>query len=111
MQSERKSIRYAAHGAARIEGAFEGEALLKNISITGCCIECTMHVDIKPNVEYTIEIIPENIANIGRFELIAECRWVRVEGYSRNIGFVITTSPKGKPFQRYVDYLSWRSAS
>jgi hypothetical protein len=89
---------------------FEGEALLKDISITGCCIECTMQVDIKPHREYKIEILPESTANIGKFELAVESRWVRVSAYSCEAGFAVIASPKGKLFQRYVDYLSWRSS-
>jgi hypothetical protein len=39
-----------------------------------------------------------------------EARWVRGGDYSCEVGFSITASPKGKAFQRYVDYLSWRSS-
>jgi hypothetical protein len=69
-----------------------------------------MYVDIKPNVTYKIEIIPESDSHIGRFELSAESRWVRDGGYSFEAGFQVTASPKGRQFQRYVDYLSWRPA-
>ncbi|MDR1949760.1 MAG: PilZ domain-containing protein [Spirochaetaceae bacterium] len=110
MFNERKSARYPSHARARIEGAFEGDALLKDLSVTGCCIECTMIVDIKPNAIYKIEILPETASNIGNFELKVEARWTRIGGYSCEVGFMIVASPKGKLFQRYVDYLTWRSA-
>ncbi|MDR2246204.1 MAG: PilZ domain-containing protein [Treponema sp.] len=109
MFNERKSIRYPAHSRARIPSAFTGEAFLKDISITGCCIECTINIDIKVNASYKIEILPETPAGIGRFEVTAESRWVRTGGYSCEVGFRILASPKGRLFQRYVDYLSWRS--
>ena len=90
---------------------FDGEALLKDLSITGCCVECTVFVDAKPNTPYTLEIIPDSAAKIAPFELQVESRWVRAVGYSCEIGFTISVSPKGRDFQRYVDYLAWRAAS
>jgi hypothetical protein len=69
-----------------------------------------MYVDIKPNTQYRIEVSPETAADIGEFELVAESKWMRTSGYSCEIGFSILESPKGRTFQRYVDYLSWRSS-
>jgi hypothetical protein len=109
MFNERKSIRYPTHARARIPSVFEGEAFLRDISITGCCIECTINIDIKHNASYKVEIIPESLAEIGSFEVTAECRWIRTGGYSCEIGLRIVASPKGKLFQRYVDYLTWRA--
>jgi hypothetical protein len=68
-----------------------------------------MNVDIKPNVSYKVEIIPEAAAEIGSFEVVTESRWIRTGGYSCEAGLRIIASPKGKLFQRYVDYLSWRA--
>jgi hypothetical protein len=108
---KRKNRRYPAIAQVRIPEAFSGEALLKDLSVTGCCIECTMNVELKTNSKYTLNIIPEKISKIGGFDLNAECKWIRPDGYSCVIGFDITESPKGKPFERYVDYLSWRSST
>ncbi|MDR2102023.1 MAG: PilZ domain-containing protein [Treponema sp.] len=91
-------------------GVFEGESLLKDISITGCCIECTMQVDVSQNSQYKLEVIPEHAAKIGKFELMVEARWVRSGQDACEIGFSIVASPKGKLFERYVDYLTWRSS-
>ncbi|AEF83501.1 PilZ domain-containing protein [Leadbettera azotonutricia] len=111
MPSEnRRSLRYQTLAKARIEGGAEGEILLKDLSITGCCVECTMYIDIKPNTQYKIEVTPETSAKIGNFELLGESKWVRTSGYSCEIGFAILESPKGRAFQRYVDYLNWRSS-
>ena len=104
----RKNIRYRTMARARIEGVTEGETLLKDISITGCRVECTSYAEIKPHTQYVIEIIPENLANVASFELTAETSWTRSEGYSCEIGFSIIESPKRKQFLRYVDYLAWR---
>jgi hypothetical protein len=110
MFQQRKNSRYRTLAKAKIAGVFEGDALLKDISITGCCIECTMQVDISPNVQYKLTVIPENAAKISQFELLIESRWVRYGEYTCEIGFSIVASPKGKLFARYVDYLAWRSS-
>jgi hypothetical protein len=68
-------------------------------------------MDIMPDTHYKLEIIPESAAGIGVFELSVESKWIRSGGYSCEIGFSILESPKGKLFQRYVDYLSWRNSA
>ncbi|MDR2663290.1 MAG: PilZ domain-containing protein [Treponema sp.] len=105
---KRKNHRYPSIARAGIPEVFSGEAFLKDLSITGCRIECTMHVDIQEGTKYRITVRPEEAAGIGSFDLAAECRWLRPGGYSCEIGFDIKESPKGKDFQKYVDYLSWR---
>jgi hypothetical protein len=110
MVENRKNFRYQTLAKARIEGVTEAEVLLKDISITGCCIESTVFLNIKKNSQYKIEIIPETAARIGSFELLTEPKWVRPAGYSCEAGFFILESPKGRSFQRYVDYLSWRAS-
>jgi hypothetical protein len=111
MSIQRKEPRYSTLAHARIPGLFQGEALLKNLSVTGCCIEYTEFVNVKPGIPYTVEIFPERAAKIGRFDLTVESRWVRSESYACELGFLVTASPKGRLFQRYVDYLAWRSAA
>ncbi|MDR2072600.1 MAG: PilZ domain-containing protein [Spirochaetaceae bacterium] len=105
---KRKTRRYPSIARVQIPEVFSGSALLKDISITGCRIECTMHVDIKEQTAYTITLHPEVAAKIHSFDLTVECKWFRPGHYSCDIGFEIKKSPKGKDFQRYVDYLSWR---
>jgi hypothetical protein len=111
MFDNRKNIRYPTLARALVPEVFEGEALLKDLSITGCCVEYTMYVDVKLNVQYKLQVVPDSTAKIAPFELQVESRWVRTGGYSCEIGFAITVSPKGRDFQRYVDYLAWRSTS
>ena len=106
----RKSPRYRTIAQVRIPGVLAGDSLLENISITGCCVECTAHTEIKPKMQYYLEVIPEKAAGIGKFVLPVECQWIRGGDYSSQIGFSILSSPKGRPFQRYVDYLSYRSS-
>ncbi|MDR0389607.1 MAG: PilZ domain-containing protein [Spirochaetaceae bacterium] len=111
MFNNRENVRHPTLARARIKDVFEGEALLKDLSITGCCIECTMYINIKPDTEYKVEIIPESQAQIGNFELVVSSRWIKTSAYSCEIGFAVISSPKGKLFQRYVDYISWRAAA
>lgn len=82
---------------------------MKDLSITGCRVECSVYADIKPGTIYTVEILPESASNIEAFELQVETKWLRASGYSCDVGFYIVESPKGKGFQRYVDYLAWRN--
>ena len=108
-QDKRKNRRFQSIANARIDGITYGEILLKDLSITGCCLESTVFLDIKPGSRHIIEIIPEKTAKIGNFELSAESVWIHSGGYSTEFGFFILESPKGKLFRRYVDYLDWRS--
>ena len=105
----RNSPRYNSIAHARIPGILEGDNLVKNISITGCCLECTSFCDIKPNEQFNILIQPESAADIEEFDLQVECRWIRNGDYYSDVGFQVIASPKGKRFQRYVDYLSYQS--
>ncbi|MDR0486768.1 MAG: PilZ domain-containing protein [Treponema sp.] len=111
MQENRKDPRYRTLGRARIRGLLEGDVLLKNMSITGCCLECTFHPEIKSNEVYEVEIDPEDAVHVGKFSLEAECRWIRNGDHFCEIGFQIVSSPTGRHFQRYVDYLTYHSDS
>jgi hypothetical protein len=107
----RKNRRFPSIAKAKIPKVFSGEALLKDISITGCRIECTMHIDIEEKSQYIITVYPEDNTEIGSFDVLAECKWIHSGGYSCDIGFDIKKSPGKKDFERYVDYLSWRSSA
>jgi hypothetical protein len=111
MQENRKNRRYQTLARVKISGVLEGEMLLKDLSVTGCCVECTSLLDIKPDTQYRLEIFPEGVSNIGGFDLFVESKWIRTGNYSGEVGFNIIASPKGKLFQRYVDYLAWRHSA
>jgi len=108
MFEQRNHIRFKALAKVKIEETSINEALLNDLSITGCQVECTSYAELKLNKQYKLEIIPESDAKIGTFELLVELMWLHTEGYSCEVGFAILESPKGKLFERYVDYLSWR---
>ncbi|GHU39579.1 hypothetical protein FACS1894190_04960 [Spirochaetia bacterium] len=96
---------------AKIRGRFDGEALLKNISITGCRLEHTVNIDVQIGSKYMMCIMPEKQADVGEFDLSVEARWVEAQSGVCMAGFSIVESPKGKLFQRYVDYLEYRAAN
>ena len=104
----RKTPRYPSIAHVRIPELFTGNALLKDISVAGCRIECTMHVEVQENSQYTITVLPEANTGVDSFDLLAECKWFQSGGDSCNIGFNIIKSPGKKDFERYVDYLSRR---
>ena len=107
---KRTSTRYPSIAKAKINGVKYGEILLKDISITGCCLESTMQIDIVKGTQYTLDIIPEKVSGIGEFDILAELVWIENGGYSTYFGFFVLESPKGKLFQRYVDYLAYRTS-
>ena len=110
MSDQRKNIRYPALAKAVIREADEGEILLKDISVIGCRVECANYIGVINNARYKLEVIPENVSKIGAFDLTVQAKWIRTGNRACEIGFSIVESPKGKLFQRYVDYLSWQSA-
>jgi hypothetical protein len=108
-QSEHRShARHRSFARVKFRGHVGEENLLKDISVTGCRVECSSLANMQLNTPYILEVIPESGAKIGHFELEAMTVWIHPAGYSGDVGFQITASPKGKLFQRYVDYLSWR---
>jgi hypothetical protein len=108
MFEKRKNERFNTHARVRMPKVFQGDALLKDLSVTGCRIESTVFADIELHSLHTIEIIPEAASNIDPFYITAEARWIRMGEYSFEAGFLISSSPTGKHFQQYVDYLGWR---
>jgi len=96
--------------AALIPQVFEGEALLKDLSVTGCRIEVTTALDAAPGLRCTMRVEPEPAAKIRGFELQVELRWIKLGDYTCEAGFSIVESPQKSHFQRYVDYLDYRSA-
>jgi hypothetical protein len=110
MYERRKDSRSHSIGRAYLDCIPEGDVFLKNLSITGCCLECASNTEnIKLNEVYPITIAPENESKISKFYIQAKCMWIHKSDSSCEIGFSIVFSPKGKDFQNYVDYLSYHS--
>jgi len=111
MTELRKSVRYPSYARARVEELFPGEAIVRDLSITGCRLEFTAAVFFSKANPCRISIQPEEKSSVDPFQLEAVPQWSRASYDTFEIGFAIESSPKGKAFQRYVDYLSWMSAN
>ena len=110
MIEQRKVIRLETLAGVAIKGLKQGQALLKDISVTGCRAECPKDAGVEKNSHCILEIIPEEKTSIKSFELLAEAKWVKNGLESMEIGFFILEFPKDLQFQYYVDYLAWRYA-
>lgn len=109
MIENRKSPRYASIARAQVRGLDIGEAVLRDLSITGCRLEFSAALALAEGSRYRLNIQPEAAACIEGFDLEVESRWSHTGYDSFEVGFSVLASPKGKAFQRYVDYLSWLS--
>jgi len=108
MQEKRISPRYHTLGHARIPSVSKVDLFIRNISITGCCLECLKDISFpKPSELFKVEIKPEIASRIGKFEFEAECKWVRKTETTSEMGLTVTVSPQGKFFQNYVDYIAY----
>ena len=108
MIEQRKNTRFETLAKVKIKEIGKEEFTLKDLSVTGCKVECPIDKDIMPNMRFKLKIIPESAAEIDSFSISAEAKWVRVGVCTCEAGFLFLESPKGKQFQRYVEYLSWR---
>jgi hypothetical protein len=98
--------RYSAVARVRING-FEGEAVLRNISIGGFRMESKTYAAITVGEHYAIQIIPEAIAMLNLIEMEVAARWIQSAETSFNSGFLIITA--NQSFEKYVDYISHKS--
>lgn len=105
----RQHPRFPSLARARLNVA-HAEGLLKDLSVTGCRLEFSSTLDVHSGQSCSLHILPEAVSQIGPFDIEAEVRWTRADADSLEIGLAILVSPKGKAFQRYVDYLAWRSS-
>ncbi len=111
MTELRKNVRYPSYARARVDELFAGDAVVKDLSVTGCRLEFTAAVAFSRETPCRITIVPEDKSAIDSFQIEARAQWSRASYDTFEIGFAIETSPKGKAFQRYVDYLSWLSTN
>jgi hypothetical protein len=88
----------------------DGQACLKDISLSGGCITSNDFLDMVPKTRYVLCIVPEQEANIEKFELDVESRWIRTSKRFSESGFVVIVRPNNMKLEQYVDYLSRRDA-
>jgi hypothetical protein len=109
MLKDRKNPRYNSMAKVQIPGKIKNDGLLKNISVTGCCFIFFESIEIETGDSNDVLVLPEKTSGKKKFELQAECKWIRKLKNSSEFGFSITASPTGKHFQNYVDYLAFHS--
>jgi hypothetical protein len=104
----RKEIRFFANALVYVAGdsSEDGGAKLKDVSINGLSIQSKQFLDIAPNSPYLVIVVPEKEADIEKFKLEIESRWIRMNGDSVDSGFSIAVPFKGKELERYLEYLS-----
>jgi hypothetical protein len=100
-----RAPRYSTVARVRING-FEGEAVLRNISVGGFRMESRTYAAIVLGDRYTMQIAPDASVGIKAFELDVEVRWVRSTESSFNAGFLVVKSPLDRSLEKYIDYVT-----
>ncbi len=109
MIDKRANPRYSSIAQARLAHIDYAAGIVRDLSITGCRLEFSVAIALEIGKDYPIAVYPEAASGIDPFEIIGETRWNRAGYDAFEIGFFIRRSPSGKAFERYLDYLSWRS--
>jgi hypothetical protein len=107
-----RNKRFSSNGQVFISQVTNTDVLLKNLSASGLCIESPDLIEIIPKTRYSVDIVPEKDANIDKFSLEIESRWIKTKMKSSESGFVIVIPPgiSGKALlEQYLDYLSVQS--
>ncbi|GHV84411.1 hypothetical protein AGMMS50230_00190 [Spirochaetia bacterium] len=106
-----RDSRYTAKGRVYIAEVPNTEALLKNLSASGLCIESQDFMEVVPKTRYSVDIIPEKSSKIDKFKLEIESRWVRTQKQRSESGFVIVVPPGSEKKQVLEQYLAYLSAN
>jgi hypothetical protein len=96
--------RYSCVGKVSING-FEGEAVLRNISVGGFLMESRTYAAISVGDHYTMRIKPEADSGIQVFELAVEVRWIRSVETRFSAGFLVIDNPVGRSLERYIEHI------
>jgi hypothetical protein len=96
--------RYNTVARIRING-FEGEAVLRNISIGGFRMESRTYAAIGTGEHYAIQIIPEAASRVQPIELEVDVRWIQSTETRFNSGFLIIKPPADRSFDKYIEYI------
>ncbi|MDR2553563.1 MAG: PilZ domain-containing protein [Treponema sp.] len=105
----RKETRYPAKGEVYIAEVRNTDAVVKNLSASGLCIESSKFMEIIPRSRYVAEITPDEDSGIGKFSVELESRWIRTSRQTSESGFVIVLPPGAPGYEllkQYIDYLA-----
>lgn len=108
MSDKRAFPRYVSLAQARLDHIDYTLGILRDLSITGCRLEFSVAIALEIGKTYNIVIYPEETSHIDPFEISGENRWNRAGYDAFESGFFFHSSPAGKAFERYLDYLAWR---
>ena len=104
-----RDTRFHTKGQVFISEVSSTDALLKNLSASGLCIQCSEFIEILPKTRYSVDIIPEEDSNIDKFSLEIESRWVKAKMSASESGFVIVVPPgtSGRSLlEQYLNFLA-----
>jgi hypothetical protein len=96
--------RYDCVANVKVNG-FEGQALLRNVSIGGFRMESRTFAAMQPGEQFTMQIAPLPETGIAPFEVKVEVRWVKSDVSSFNVGFLIVNPASERFLTKYIDYL------
>ena len=104
-----RNTRFNSNGQVFISQVSNTDALLKNLSDSGLCIESSDVIEVLPKTRYSIDIIPEKESKVEAFSLEIESRWVKAKMKTSESGFVIVVPPDTSVkamLEQYLHYLS-----
>jgi hypothetical protein len=105
----RRDSRYTSKGQVYIAAVLDANAVLKNLSSSGLCIESKEFMNIAPHSKYTVDVFPEKEANIKPFTLDIESKWIRTKKDLSESGFVIIIPPGTSAKELLAEYLDFLS--
>jgi hypothetical protein len=103
-----RAPRYSSFASIQVNG-FEGEALLKNISTSGFCMESKTYANLAPGKKYLMQIFPEATTGLSRFDVEVEVRWVRSEVSKFDVGLLLTKTQSRLEMDKYIDFLKLKA--
>ena len=101
----RNTPRFASGAGISIEG-FEGEGLVRNVSMTGCCMESVTYVAVKPDDIYQVRIIPDADEKKEPFTAKLVVTWIKSSETLFEAGFHVEADQiESSPIRRYAEAL------
>ena len=76
LYQKRKVPRYSLKAGITIDG-FEGEGMLENICVTGCCMESSTYVSLMPDEVYQVTIKPVQGEDFKPFSHKLKVSWTK----------------------------------
>jgi hypothetical protein len=101
---KRGAPRYATNAGISIAG-FEGEGLLKNISLSGCCLASVTYAAIVPGQVYQVTLVPGRNAGLEPFGVNLTANWTKSSETLFEAGFSLEESRTNHQLEHYVEYL------